>query len=153
MKCIEILAIGIALSMSVAATGVSAQVNGKLNPASPCCTIVSIDAATGFVTAKTISTGKTFRFKIGQVGPVDAFASKSGFGPLDGFGPVDGFVIKNRVGPVDGIGPIDGIGPVDGARLLAGLRVGQKVWANLAGLVSINGAEPCCGIVLGGIAH
>jgi hypothetical protein len=122
----------------------------KLAPASPCCTIVSIDAGTGTVTAKTISTGKTFRFKIGHAGPVDGFTAKTGIGPVDGFQPVDGFSIKNRVGPIDGVGPVDGIGPVDAGKFLATLKVGQKIWANLAGQVSINNAEPCCGILVTG---
>jgi hypothetical protein len=153
MKRFQIIAIAvIGLSSTAASSSVSAQVNGKINPASPCCTILSIDQVTGLVTAKTI-TGKIFRFKVGQAGPVDGFASKSGYIPVDGFQPVDGFVIKNRLGPVDGIGPVDAVGPVDAAKFLAGLRVGQKVWASLAGLVSINGIEPCCGIVLPSGTH
>lgn len=115
----------------------------------PCCAIVSIDAAAGLVTART-ATGKTFRFKIGSAGPVDAFASKSGFGAADGFQPVGSFgPVVLRVGPVDAL--VNRIGPVDAAKILSSLKVGQKIWADLSGRVSINGLESCCGIVLSGI--
>lgn len=148
----------LALSSSAVATVAAAQVNGKATPGAPCCTIVSINAGTGLVTART-TTGKTFRFTIRSAGPVDAFAAKSGFGRVDGFQPVNGFSVRNRVGPIDGVGPVDGIGPVDAGpngvgpvdagKLLGSLRVGQKIFANLAGQVSINGVAPCCTIVLG----
>jgi hypothetical protein len=147
-----------ALTAVIPAT-LTAQVNKTtLKPIDPCCGITAINKATGVVTAKT-STGKTFQFKIGRAGPVDAFAAKTGFGPVDGFQPVDGFgpVYKagpvDGLGPVDGIGPIDGIGPVDAAKILAGLKVGQKIWADLSGRVSINNLEPCCGIIVSGISH
>ena len=113
-----------------------AQVNGQ-----PCCAIISIDTNTGVVTAKTISTGKTFQFRVTSAAPASAATGTSRFGPVTGFIPVDGF------GPVDGFQPVDGYQPVDGAKVFASLKVGQKIWANVDGKVSVNGAQPCCAMV------
>lgn len=139
----------IALMIVAAASSTSsAQVNrasaGKA-PATPCCSITAIDASTGIVTART-TTGKSFQFKIGQAGPVDAFAARTGLGPVDAFGPVDTYI------PVDGI-KANPVGPVDAAKLLGSLKIGQKVWADMSGRVSLNGAEACCGAVFPSVTH
>ena len=120
----------------------------KVAPSEPCCSITAINPATGIVTAKTI-TGKTFQFRVGNFQPVDGFAAKTGIGPIDGFAPAGGFGSLNPVGPVDGIGPVVGAGPVDAAKFLSALSLGQKVWANLAGQVSVNRQSPCCTIIIG----
>lgn len=106
---------------------------GTAKPGAPCCSITAIDAKTGAVTARTLSTGKTFQFRA-DVAPA------SGFSTTFGFQPVDGFTSAASFGPV-------GFQPVDGARLLGALQIGQKIWADLNGRVSLNGSEPCCGIV------
>ncbi|MGH7637274.1 MAG: hypothetical protein ACREOK_06440 [Gemmatimonadaceae bacterium] len=66
----------------------------------PCCGITAIDTRTRTVTAREISTGHTFQFKV-----------------------------ENR-------------------RVLAGLKVGGKVYADFAaGKVGPDPVEPCCGII------
>lgn len=38
--------------------------------------------------------------------------------------------------------------PAGDAKLLKGLKVGQKIWANFgAQKLSVDGVEPCCGIL------
>lgn len=142
---LSIIALATFASVASAQVG-TAAINTKVAPAAPCCSITAIDAATGIVTAKT-ATGKSFKFQVGKFQPVDGFTAKTGIGPIDGIGPVDAFKV-NPVGPVDGVVSVNGAGPVDGAKLLSGMRVGQKIWANVAGQVSVNGAEPCCGVIL-----
>lgn len=137
------LAIIAVLASASLALPVAAQTKLGTNVAAgqPCCSITEIDAAKGTVTVKTIATGKTFQFQA-NVAPAADFSAKSGFGPVDGFSPVDGFTHAGRFQPVDGYQP------VDGARLFATLKVGQKIWASVNGLVSLNGGVPCCSIIL-----
>jgi len=45
-------------------TGLGQKAAGAAKPGTPCCSIASIDAATGVVTAKARSTGQSFQFKV-----------------------------------------------------------------------------------------
>ena len=58
------LLLGIVL-LAVAALALRAEA------ATPCCGITAINTKTGVVTAKVLATGKTFQFKVDQLGPID----------------------------------------------------------------------------------
>jgi hypothetical protein len=127
-----------AASLLVLGALVSAPTANAQTPAKPatvvdthCCVIVAINARTGVATAKVLATGATFDFSFGWFDPA------LGIGPVDGYGPVDGAKLK----------PAAGFGPVDGARGAASLHVGQKIWANMKGRISVDGITPCCGVV------
>ena len=132
--------LGQSFALILAAVFVVSMVSAAQVNSAPCCAIISIDTNTGIVTAKTLSTGKTFQFRVTSAAPANAATGTSRFGPVTGFSPVDGF------GPVDGFQPVDAQ-PVDGAKAFASLKVGQKIWANVDGKVSVNGGQPCCSMV------
>jgi hypothetical protein len=96
-----------------------------------CCVIVAINARTGVATAKVLATGATFDFSFGWFDP------KLGLGPVDGLGPIDAAKLK----------PAEGFGPIDAVRGASSLHVGQKIWANMKGRVSVDGVTACCGVV------
>ncbi len=106
------------------------QKTGALKPLA-CCDVVSVDARTGVVTAKVIATGATFHFMFGWFDP------KLGIGPVDGLGPVDGAKLQ----------PALGFGPIEAQKGAATLHVGQQIWANAHGKVSVNGVTACCGVI------
>ena len=113
-------AIGSVLLWSAVTAG-SGNAQAPLKHAPPmaiaCCAVAAVDARTGVVTAKVLATGATFQFM---------------FGWYD---------------PKLGIGPVDGLGPVDALKGAATLHVGQQLWANAKGRVSVNGIAACCGVV------
>lgn len=63
--CAMSFAVGAAPQLPSKATGPAANPK-TAKPVGPCCEIISIDAATGVVTAKVKSTGQSFQFKVGE---------------------------------------------------------------------------------------
>jgi hypothetical protein len=118
-------------TLAVSAAGAQTPLKHAPTPVAPCCSVAAVDARTGVVTARVLASGATFQFMFGWFDP------KLGYGPVDGLGPVDGAKLR----------PALGFGPVDAVKGAATLHVGQAIWANQKGRVSVNGVTACCGVV------
>ena len=149
----------------------------KSTDSEPCCNVVSINAATAVVTAQD-KAGKSFQFSVQdaallkrlRVGQSVSADFGTGKVTVHGIEPCCN-IIKNEVTPgtpccaITSIDAATGIATaketatgrvfrfeVKNKALLAGLRVGQKVFADFgSSKVRIHGLEPCCAIIGHGI--
>ena len=99
----------------------------------PCCGVVTVDSATGFVTARENASGRVFQFRVTDTGLLKTLAPGS---------PVYAN-FKTRQVSVNGADPCCAI--VEGPAAKAGASA-QGAGANALPADPCCGVEPCCGI-------
>ncbi len=103
-----VLVLGMAL---IIGASISVSVPREVRASQPCCTITTIDMKTGIVTAKNLTTGATFEFKLGnaaqlkgiKVGEQVSTDLQTGKVTVHSFQPVDGILLKASALPPDGL--------------------------------------------------